>query len=348
MKFTNLRSLEKHLESATQEQYSNLYMVLAKESFDRKECVDRLLKALLRGKQNADMSLKILEGDNLQADPLMNELNTLALFADQRVVLINQADKLSKPAMASLEEYYTKPNPAVCLIISAAAINHATNFYKKAEKAGIIIDIAEEKPWEKEKSTREWLVSKVALAGRKIDSQAVQVILKQVGTDHALLTQELEKLYCYIGERQNITLNDVGAICTTVNVENAWQLGEAIFRSDAATAMRISKGLLADGTAFLSLVRQIRSQIQTGFQVCSILANNGSSADVTQHFPYMRGPILERNLQSAQAYGMNRFKKGMLCVDGIEVMAKNSNVDHEFLAELLITKLSTKSKDGKY
>lgn len=336
MKFTSVRALERHLADATPEQYSDLYMVISKESFDRKECVDRLLKAI-GNKEGVDCVS--LDGEHLRMEVLLEELNAFSLFAKKRVIVIQQAEKLLKPVTTALESYFEKPNSAICLIVSIASVNHATHFYKKAEKAGIIVEIAEEKPWEKEKSTREWLISKVTAADKQIDSQAVQMMLKQMGTDHSLLNQELEKLYCYVGERREITVRDVGAVCTNVNVENGWQLGEAIFRSDITSALRISKALLAEGTSFLSLIRQVRSQFQTDFQVCSILANGGNASNVTQQFPYMRGQILERRLQSAQTYGMNRFKKAMLCIDSLETMAKNSQADHEFLAELLITKL---------
>lgn len=351
MKFNNLRSLEKHLESASPHHFSELYVILVKDGFERKEAVNVLLKALLKehkssSKQslqlNSDLNSITFDGNELKIETLRNELNIFSLFAEKRVILVEHADKLAKPMIAYLEDYFTKPNSSIYLVLSASSISHATNYYKKAEKAGVILEVAEEKPWEKEKSTREWMLNKVAETKRKINPEAVQVLLKQVGTDHALLSQELEKLYCYIGDKQEIEVKDVGAICTSVNMENAWQLGEAIFRFDTSSALRIAKALMEEGAALLSLIRQIRSQFQTDFQVCSLLTSGATVADITQQFPYMRGNILDRHLQSAKSYGMQRFRQGMLHIDKMEVMAKNSNVNPEFLTELLITKLSLK------
>jgi DNA polymerase-3 subunit delta len=271
----------------------------------------------------------------------MSELQALAFFSARRVIVLQQADKLVKAETEQLEKYFENPNRSICFILAASAINHATNFFKKAEKAGIVLDIAEEKPWEKERSMQEWIAQKVAKEGKRVDPSVCLALVKQLGTDTATLHQELEKLICYIGDRQAITPQDLHAVCISVNSENAWQLGEAIFRRDGAAALRITKALLDEGTVFLALLRQIRNQFQTECQVCSILSNGGTPQDVSAQFAFMRGTILDRHIQQAQAYGMTRLKKGLLAIDDTEVMAKNSGSDPKWLAERLIIKLAT-------
>lgn len=342
MKYTNLRALEKHLEGASPNHFSNVYMLLVKDSFARKLVVDRLLEFLLKGEKNPELCLKVFEGDQLDPDVILEELNAQTLFSQKQIIFVALSEKPSKSLSKALEDYCSKPSRSAYLVISSAAVNHSTNFYKNAEKSGVILEIAEEKGREKERSLIEWATAKVTAAGKKIESQACQYLLQQLGTDQATLHNELEKLLCYIGDRPTITAQDVSAICASINIETIWQLGEAIFKRDAPAALRISKAMLDDGTAFLALVRQIRNQFQTEFQVCSILANGGGSSDISRQFPYMTGFILDRHQKMAQSYGMQHFKKGMQQIDTIEVMAKNSALDHNFLAEMLIMKLVMK------
>jgi DNA polymerase III subunit delta len=339
MKYTNMRAFEKHLEGASPKHFANVYMVLSKESFARKVATDRLLGSLLAGKKNPELCFKVLSGENLTIENIFEELHGLTFFTEHQIFLIENADKAEKPVIKAIEEYLAKPSPSLCLIISAAAINHSTNFYKKTEKIGIVLEIEEEKGKVKEKTMMEWVVSTISVSGKKIDPKACQHLIKQVGTDMALLHNEVQKLLCYIGDRPEVTVKDVGAICARINLENAWQLGEAIFNRDAPAALRISKALMDDGTSFLSLLRQIRHQFQTDYQVCTIMANGGSSYDISQKFPYMKGFILDRHLQSAQAYGPMRFKKGMQKIDELEIKAKNSGTDEDLLTELLIINL---------
>lgn len=340
MKYSQLRAFEKHIESAAPNHFSDLYMIIGEDRFACKMAIDKLLSHLLAGKKNPELCLKTFDGDNCRFDDLLSELQSISLFSDKQVIWLEQADKLPKTATKALEGYFQQPNRAICFVVSASAVNRSTNFYKYAEKCGVVMEFADEKPAEKERSMKEWVQTTLQTKGKNIDSQACQHLVKQVGTDMGMLHNEVEKLLCYVGDRPVITLQDVGAICSSVNMENAWQLGEALFRRDAGTALRISKALLSDGTALIALIRQIRSQFQTDFQVCSILANGGTSEDISKLFPYMRGFILDRHIQSAQSYGLLRFKKGMQLIDQMETSAKNSVMDPELLAELLIIKLA--------
>lgn len=340
MKYTNRRAFEKHLEGASPHHFADLYLIVSKDSAERREAVDLLSGFLLNGQQHSDFSLKSFDAERLSSDNLVSELQWLSLLSDKRVILINQGEKLSKPLMGVLEEYFACPNRSVSLIISAASVNSNTNFYKKAEKCGVILDIPEEKSWEKEKTQKEWVINRAAKAGKKIDPQTAASLLKQVGSEQAVVQSEFEKLLCYIGDRSEITSSDVGAICTKVNSENGWQLGESIFRRDPKGALRIARALNEEGVPFLTLLRQVRSQFQTEFQVCSILTGGGTSQDVSSQFPYMRGIILERHVQNAQNYGMRRFKAGLIKIDEAELKFKSSTQSTDVLMEVLIVKLA--------
>lgn len=335
MKISTLSNFQNYLNGSPA---SNLYFILGKESFDRKTATDFVVSALLKEKN--DLSVQTYEGEKFDVDALLEDLNSFSLFEKQRIIILQNIDKLTKSTTEKLEVYFANLNPMVYLVISGITINHATNFYKKGEKAGVVLEIAEEKSWEKERSMGEWIQAQVSAMGKKIHPQATQYLLKQVGTDRSLIHQELQKLLCYIDNRAEITQQDVCAVSISMNVENAWQLAEAIFKRDAASALRISRALLDDGVALIALLRQIRSQIQTEYQICSILSTGGNSSEVSQQFPYMRGQILEKHLQMSQNYGMGRFKKAMLKIDEIELLAKNSQLSPEFLAEILITKLT--------
>ncbi len=339
MKYIQTRAFIKHLEGASPKQFSPIYLILTKNEYERKHALDSLLTFLLPASLNRDLCLKYFDGDSLQSAALFEELGSLSFFSAQRVVVIQNADKMKKTTMELVEKYFASPNPAVYLVLAAAAINHNTTFYKAAEKAGVALEIAEEKPWEKEKSVMAWMMQRATENRKTMAAEACQVLLKHLGTDQTLLHNELEKLFCYVGERTSITMQDVHAICSVINTETIWQLGEAIFRRDAPAALRIGKALLEESGNLIGLLKQIRHQFQTHFQICCLLNAGGGATEVSQAYPYMRGAILERNMQLAQRYGMYKFKQGILSIDEAELAAKNSGTDPEVLAEMLIIRL---------
>lgn len=340
MKLTQLRAFEKHLDGASPNHFSLLYVILGKDPFQRKMAIDKLVLALRKG--SSSFESQALDAERISTKELMNELNAMALFAMQRAIVIENADKLDKESMTALEHYFEKPNRSIFLILAASSLHHGTNFYKKSEKIGIVLEYPEEKPWEKERSTQEWIMATVAAEGKSIDAHCGQLLIKLLGTQQELLHNELQKLFCFLGKRTQITPQDISAIVSSIPLDNSWQLGEAIFRRDGASALRICKGILLDDTPFFVLLRQLRSQFQTEIQVCSILTQGGGPNEVTKHFPYMKGAILERHITFTQGYGMQGFKSGLLNIDETELQAKNSGLSTDFLAEQLMIKLTTR------
>ena len=332
MKYSSAAVFKKEVRADT-----SVFMILSKEDFERQEVVDHLIKTLKIEKE----ALVKFQGASLTSEALSTELYSMGLFATRRAILIRDVDKLQKPVLAVLLKFLSKPTPEVFVILEAEAYNRNTTFYKEMDASGIMLDVPELKPKDKISALQNVLREKAAAVGKTIDAQVSHFMINQLGTDQALLHHELEKVICFVGDRKMITSDDIRTICGSVPQETIWQFGDALFKKDAPAALKMLHGLLSDGTHFLSLLRQIRSQFQTKYQVCSILASGGSHQDIEKQFPYMKGFILETNVRMAQGYGLDGFKKAMIAIDEAELAAKNSQTSPELSAEMLVIKLTS-------
>lgn len=319
-----------------------IYLLVSKNDHDLSEASQAIVKALFPKGDHSEMEVKSLPAENTQIQDVLTELNTINIFAKKRIFIYRNIDKLTKTATAALEDYIDKANPDVLLVLTAQSVNKGTKFYKKAEKQGVILDIPEEKPWQREKSVINWLHEKVQRDGKQAEPRALEALVKQIGTDQNFLEQEIEKIYCYIGDRKLITIADIASISSFVNVDSIWQLGESIFSFNVSDALKCMKSLLDDEVPLLTLLRQLRSQYQTYLQICTILAAGQGKDEVVKHFRYLTGNILNKKITEAQSYGLNRFKKGILKIDETELKVKSSAANLEFLAEMLVVSLATK------
>lgn len=339
MKYTTVNFFEQYLIETPTLQLSNLFLILGSEHFVRKIAIDKVINAILSTQSNIDLCVRRLEAEKVQVDSLEEELMAFPLFGSKQIIVIENTELLGKNVQKFLETYFLRPNSTTFLILSSASLGKAVSFKQKIEKSGVILEIEEEKGAAKEQRMCAWVTQKVESLGKKISQKACQILVKQVGTDMSMLNNEVEKLLCFIGSRKEISMEDIQQVCAVMNMETIWQLGEAIFLREAPKALRISKALMAEGATFLSLLRQLRFQLQTDFQVCSIIEKGDPSTNITKRFPYMKGYILELHMKFAKAYGMARFKKSMQKIDEMELLAKNSQIDENLLTEILITHL---------
>lgn len=338
MKYTNLVAFEKHVRDAG-EHLAPVYLIAVKDPFISQRAVQRLTNAALAG-ENRDQCLTECIGDSVSSEMILNELHGASLFAKKSVVLIHQGDSLKKPVMEALQKYFAKPNRTSTLVIVAETFSANSNFYKSAEKVGVILQVGAEKSWEKEKVAKEWLQMKALAVGKVFGAGVVDAMVRQCGPELSVLDSEADKLFCYIGDRLSVTRQDVAAICVVNESDTIWQLGEAIFQRNGAVVMRVGRVLLSQ-ESLLGLLAQLRRQFETDYQICSILANGGGHEQITKAFPYMTGTILEKHISMAQGYGAEGFKKGLLLIQQVELAAKNSSADTELLGEMLLARLVT-------
>lgn len=341
MKYTNLQAFEKHLADAGPNHFAEIYLITAKDPFERKQATDLLTTKLLAKNPSPELALKTFDASKCEVGDILQELSSLSFFADQRVIVVQYGHKLNANSLKSLVSYLQHPAKAIQLVIAAETMTKTTKFYKTWEKVGVILELVEEKAWAKEKTLTAQIMAKLQKQGKSIDPQACQLLLQQIGPQAGLIHQEIEKLLCYIDDRDQIKVQDVAKLCGSVNVEDGWKLGDAIFNGDAGRSLQISKGILDSGVSLIGLLRQVRQQLQTKFQICSILASGGHPGDVSTLFPYMRGRILDNNIQQARRYGMARFRRSILALDATELASKSSATSHDTLLERLLVKLTT-------
>lgn len=340
MKYDSLPALEKHLEGAKSHQFSPLYLLLGKNAFEIKEAAQLLLNFLMPAQEAREFALSIFDGSQVEESEFFTALYTRSFFSEARIIWVQQAEKLKKTIQDELIKFFKKPSPSQYLILSASGWTKTTNFYQAADKEGVILELAEIKPWEKEKRLADWVNKQLTKERKHVSYQTCQQLVKQIGTDQAFLAQELEKLICYCGAKNEISFQDVEAICTRQTSDSVWQLGEAIFQRNAPTALQAAHSLLMEGQALLPLLRQIRAQFQTEYQICILLSQGKQPHEITQEFPYMKGQILDRHIQQARNYGMDALKKGLLALDAAEMRVKNSGIEDKMIIELLIMKLT--------
>ena len=308
----------------------NIQLVIVSDEFERKYTVKTII-----GQQNIDTHT-FLEGDTLTKGQLYDELEIFSLFSKKRVIVIVDIDKASKEIITVLEEYCDNISPDICLVLTAASFKKTTRLYKKINKIGKIINIAELKPWEKERHLVQWLVEMVAMQKKNIQHEACFELVRGLGNEKRLLYNELQKLICFVGERNAITVEDVAMISSVENQETIWQLKEALWCRDSSRALFSLQSMNIEVP--LVFLAQLRTQFQTGLHIASMAQEN--IADITKAYPYMKGRILEKNVQLVKNYGLKRFVKALQVIQNAEFELKDGYPHEKLLLEKVIMELA--------
>ncbi len=331
MKYQNVKLFQKHLEASAPHGLSRVYLVAIPDDFERKRWLDALVSLI----SIPDQPFFRFSAADATLSELFTEIDSPSLFAQEPVALIDELEKLSKKQAQGLIDLLDRPDLTGYLIFGSRGKSF---LYSAVEKRGVVFDLCEEKPWEKDKRLSQQLFDRAKQAGKRLSTEALQLLLERVDKDAALLEGEVDKLICYTGSRSSIEPSDVQKIAASSRAHTLWQVAEEI-----VWEARFEGEI--DETSFHGLVPAIRTQLQTGLKIATLAASQASLSEIGARLPKVWPKTLEKRVAQVQRLGSNYFQKGLQLLFRIELLSRSGSSD---LSVLLDWFRSSSTKIGKH
>ncbi len=331
MKFSSITAFDKHLKEAFPDHLAPIFLLVTPCDYERRKNMDKITSLL----QKKDPTLRIVRLSGLE-DPLeqvKGELLTPSLWGGLTLVIYEAADKVKNNAL--LGDLFAHFPPGVHLVLGASGFKAVSELYQKGKKEIIVLDMGDEKPWDKERRLQDWLLTEAREHQKTLNSDVVHYLMQHLGPDLATLDQELSKLLCYVGDKPRIELEDAKAICGTRDLFTGWQLAEKIVW-DRATSLGEK---LSDLSFLFPFIGQLRYHLQLGYRLAELIENKASSGDIKHHFPTLRPQQLEKFTLQAKVRRPFFFHRGLQMLYNLEFASKSSPLDIAVLFDLFQAKL---------
>jgi len=205
-------------------------------------------------------------------------LRTIGLFGGQKTVWLRDVsifkdtviskNETVKDLLGKLAEDIKKGLPDTQnLIISAPGVDRRSAFYKVCDAAGAVevYDLPEQ-DYKKKPMIRERAQALFAQAKCRIGPGALDLFLEKVGTDTRQLVMEAEKLMLYIGDRKEITMDDVKAITSSSAEAIAWDFTDALGERKLNESLKILRQLIFQGEQPVGIMFAVENLYQNLIQ----------------------------------------------------------------------------------
>lgn len=321
MRYQNLKAFCKHLESAAPHNLCKCYLIAIADDYERKSASDAILRALAA--PNGAFSAHSVAA-------FVEEMRSPSLFGGEPVVSIDEVDKLSKQDQIALAEAIVQSQPSGYAIVGARG---KTSLLNVIEKQGVVLDLLEEKPWEREKRLAEQIDERVRRSGKKLSSDVAPLLLEKIGVNAALLDQEIDKLLCFVGERGNIERSDVFRVCGSSRNDTVWQMADEIVWEKGE--------VVGAGEMFHALVPLLRYQLQIGLKLATFIERRLPSDQWSAHFPKLRQKTLDLRAAQASKRGSAWFQRGLDHLFELELLSRDGSSQTEALLDLFRMRLQS-------
>ena len=186
----------------------------------------------------------------LEALAKLNEaVQTLPFFGGAKVVWLRGANFLGDERTASSRDVIDRINglakdwetfdwQGVQVLISAGKVDKRKGFFKSVKKIASIEDLSVA---DKERGSKAALIVRQRLTelGKKITSHVADELTLLAGASRQQLHTAADKLAAYVGERDEVTRQDVHEIATRTKQAQAFALGDALGERNLPKLLRV-------------------------------------------------------------------------------------------------------------
>ncbi len=199
---------------------------------------------------------------DLEAGQIIEELAMPTWGGGAKIVVISDAEQVRLAVWESLVKWLQTKTSANCLAIFFAKVDKRVKAIKELIKLGVEITCDNLRGATLER----WVGDYVRMEGYTFKQEALVRFLDRVGDDLGLITQELEKIFLYIGDTKVITITDVDSITTIVpsRLEQGaiFEMVDAIAAKKQPQALAVLHQLMDMGEAPLRILPLIERQLR--------------------------------------------------------------------------------------
>ena len=290
----------------------NVYCFYGPEAYIRRSAVAKLReKVLMPGLE--DMNETVLSAPTAQQ--IIESCETLPMMSDYRLIIVRdcaltQSGKAKDEAQesAALCEYLPRVPETTCLLFD---LGDGVDKRKKLAQALMKLPGAVSFDALDDVQLARWMGQTLRPLGKRMDRAACEALAFTSGRDLTMLSGELQKLAAYVGERTEITTQDIDQVATHTAECTVFAMVDAITEGRAQQAFELLGVLLQGGEQRIGILAMITRQYRQMMHLSAMLSERTPQA---QQAKLLGVPSFALNRLSRQV-GRRSYASLRACVE---------------------------------
>ena len=310
-----------------------VYLFYGKENYLKEDILKKLRNRLIDPAYR-ELNYKVFYGEKLSINEVINDLETLPLISEHKLVVIKEAEKINKNDETKLINYFNrlslKNNFSTLIIIYKESIPNK-ELITAIKRVGIASNF---NITDKAKLTL-WIKSKFRQSNKKITQEALFYLQSIIGPDLGRLFNEIEKIDIYTKDQKIIEKEDVMISIGGSEAVNIFKVLDSIGDKDIKNAIdglvKLNQGNLHHLSIFAMIYRQIKLILQTKL----LLAGGFNFKEVEKKLklPYF---VIEKIIKQSKKYTFKEICKSYELLNIADLELKNSQKEPKIILEELV------------
>ncbi|MBI4042404.1 MAG: DNA polymerase III subunit delta [Deltaproteobacteria bacterium] len=311
-----------------------IYVLVGEETLIADEILSAL-KAKLFPEGGEDLNTEVFYAPETSPYQIIEGAATLPMFAQKRLIIVRDVDRYSAEELKRFLPYLEEPASSSVLVLLALKLAGNTVFARAVSKRNYVLSC--EHPSERQLGG--WLEYFARKRGKKMTAEAVFCLKAAIGNDLQRLAHEVEKVSLFVGDSEEIALEDVEKLVVTVREHLIFELTDAIGRKDIPAALELVRSIVEAGehelVVFSMIVRQLRLMLMTA----SLLSQGKSRSELAQRLgvpPF----VSQKLVRQVEGRSVERLASLYAPLFEAERLLKSSSLPSLFVLERLVAILA--------
>ena len=286
-------------------QFHNFYLLYGEEDYLKNKYANLLIKNIVENKDS--MNYSYYEDRDIDSNDVIGTAITLPFFADKRIIHIKNSNWFKSP-----NEDFNNYLSEICDSTVFLFVENAVDKRSKAFKA----------------------------ENKSMEREAYQEFVIRTDSNMENMDKEFEKLICYIGDNDTITLQDVEEICTKQIQSKVFDMINGIAEKNPKKVLDMYHDLLASKEPPIKILILIQRQFRRSLQIKD-LREQGYSDDRIAKELKVQNFIIGKELKMTRNFSTATMNNLLEDACNLERDIKTGNIKDQLAVELLMMRYAS-------
>ena len=325
-------------------QIAPLYFLFGDEEFLIDEALALLLHHVV-DESTQSFNYDQFHGSEAQLRDVVERATAYPMMAERRVVVLRDLDRAISSRKSDdgsgFFDYIAAPSETTTLILTATT---ASFLGKKRSKPKVPYDLIVDgslavhfrKVYDRELPS--WVTQRISRRGKKITPDAVEMFVSYVGASLRTLNNEIEKLFTYVEDRPQITLEDVQAVVGASRTWNIFELQKAISEKKLELSVEIAERMLRAGEPPQLILTMLTRYFTILWRLLEIRTRFRDQKEMAREVG-ISSFFINEYLSALSKFGLPGIRVAFEALLDADLALKSTRISHSILMQMLLVSI---------
>jgi DNA polymerase III subunit delta len=338
-------SLEILKKQIKDDKLQNVYLFYGAEDYLIKYYIDSITKIILNN-ENSELNYISFDGKT-DVNSIIANCETLPMFSDKKLVIAknsglfkskkgdatdNSSDK--KSIKDKLSEYVENMPSYTCLILVETEIDKRLKLVNAIKKYGLIVELDFQKPVDLVK----WVIKVFRSYNISIEQMPASYLVENSEYSMTELLNEIEKIVNFVGDKDQISINDIESVCNKSIKSRIFDLTDAVSGGNISKAFILLNDMAALKEPMQKVLFMIIRQIRMLYRI-KLLKQKGMREDLVSKQLGLTPFVASKVMSISRNLDISVLEKAMYYSLELDESIKTGRITDRIAIELLIASM---------